>query len=224
MRVLIIEDEARIASNVKEILESANFVVDVSTTGEEGLYQAQIQDYDAIVMDWMLPDIEGVEICSRLRAEGNKSTILMMTARNALEDKLQCFNGGCDDYLTKPFAMEELIVRVKALVRRKNTAPISQIITIGNLQIDTNLCKVKRGGKTIELAPKEFSLLDYLAQNLGRAIDRQELLEHVWGEEIDPLSNTIDVHIRYLRNKIDEPFKQKLIKTIKGKGYVLCRD
>ena len=222
MHILIIEDDERIAKNVKIFLEANGFQTTISADGEDGLFQAEEETFDAIVMDWMLPDISGVDICKRLRQKNNPVPILMLTAKSQLEDKIKGLSFGADDYLTKPFAKEELIVRIKALIRRAASTNGSPIIKIGGLEINTNTTEVKLSGKIVNLAPREYSLLEYLVLHQNKAIDRMTLLHNVWGEDIDPFSNTVDVHIRYLRQKIDVNRKKSLIKTVKNKGYMLC--
>lgn len=222
MRILIVEDDERIGKNIEKMLKRELYAVDLVHNAEDALYQAEIEDYDVIILDRMLPDKEGLEVCSTLRKNKNKSGIIMLTAKVQLEDKIEGLSEGADDYLTKPFAMEELISRVKALIRRKSGIPQTPIISVFDLTMNTNTCEVMRGNKKVNLSPKEYSLLEYLARNCNRVVDRMELMSHVWGEEIDEFSNTVDVHIRYLRRKIDDPFSKKLIKTVKNKGYMLC--
>lgn len=224
MRILIVEDEARIASNIRRFLEKVNFTVDIVHNSEDALIQGETEDYDLIILDWMLPDMEGTAVCERLKKKGISTPIIMLTARVQIDDKLEGFSKGADDYLTKPFEMSELLARVKALIRRKDGSPKPHILEASDLTLDTNTCQVKRGGRIIELAPKEYALLEYLLFNKGRVIDRLTLLDHVWGGGIDEFSNTVDVHIRYLRQKIDVGYPLKLIKTVVGKGYMLCED
>src|SRR3989338_4721467 len=224
MHILLVEDDKRISGNIKKMLEKANFLVTAADSGQDALFDAETQSYDVIILDWMLPDISGIEICTKLREAEVATPILMLTAKSQLEDKVEGFSQGVDDYLTKPFEMEELLMRVKALVRRKESGIKTTILKIADLTIDTNICKVKRADKEIKLAPKEYALLEYLMLNQGQTVDRMALLHHVWGEDIDLLTNTVDVHIRYLRAKIDEGHSQKLIKTIKNKGYLICLD
>lgn len=224
MHVLIIEDDPTIGGNVQKMLQSAQITSTISFSGEQGMYRLETEKYDVVILDWMLPDIEGIEICRLLREKQDKTPIIMLTAKSQLEDKVEGLSTGADDYLTKPFAMEELIARVKALVRRKSGETESPLITVADLIINTNNHEVKRGDHIITLAPREYSLLEYLALNKGKTIDRITLLHHVWGESIDPFSNTIDVHIRYLRKKIDDNFSKKLIVTVKNAGYVLWED
>lgn len=224
MHVLIIEDDNIIARNIKKMLRGIGITSTISLSGEDGMYQLEIEKYDVIILDWMLPDKQGIEVCEVIRSKDNKTPIIMLTAKSQLEDKIEGLNTGADDYLAKPFAMEELIARVKALIRRKSGETRSPIIKVSDLSINTNTHVVKRGNKIIFLAPREYTLLEYLATHKGQAVGREALLHHVWGEDIDPFSNTVDVHIRYLREKIDENHKKKLIKTVKNTGYAIWED
>lgn len=224
MHILIVEDDATIANNLTKMFDASGITSTVSKSASDGLFMAETESYDAIILDWMLPDGEGITICKKLRETKNQSPIIMLTAKSQIEDKIEGLETGADDYLTKPFAFEELLARVKALVRRKIGKSPSPEIVISNLVINTNTNEVKRAGKTVTLAPREYALLEYLAMHKGKTVDRLTLLHHVWGEDIDQMSNTVDVHIRYLRQKIDEPFSQKLIMTVKNKGYLLCED
>ena len=222
MHILVIEDDERIASNIKKLLESTGFQATVAPNGEEGLYQSEEETYDVIILDLMLPDQDGIEICKKIRQKKNTTPIIMLTAKSQLENKIEGLNVGADDYLTKPFESKELLARIKALIRRKSGKTQSPLIKISRLEINTNTTAVKLNGNIIPLAPKEYALLEYLAINKGKVIDRMTLLHHVWGEDIDEFSNTIDVHIRYLRQKIDDNQEKKLIQTVKNKGYMLC--
>jgi len=222
MRILIVEDDLQIGQNLKKILESQLYVVDWEKTGEGALYQVETQDYDLIILDWMLPDSDGVELCKEIRKKEIKKPILMLTAKVQVNDIVTGLESGADDYLTKPFSMDVLLARIKVLIRRINNSSLAPLIKMGDLVLDTNKRIVMKGKKVIELAPKEYALLEYLIMNKCKAIDRMEIMEHVWGETIDEFSNTVDVHIRYLRKKIDEPYKTNLIKTVKNKGYMIC--
>lgn len=224
MHILIIEDDSVISRNLKKILENEKFQVTTAANAQDGLYQAVEESYDVIILDRMLPDEDGDAVCRKIREKNITTPILMLTARSQLEDKVEGLVSGADDYLTKPFAKEELIARIKALIRRKSGPSLSPVIKIGNLSINTNSAQVDRNGKVIKLAPKEYALLEYLALNKCKIIDRMTLLHHVWGEDIDSFSNTVDVHVRYLRRKIDSKSEKKLIKTVKNKGYMLCED
>jgi len=224
MHILIVEDDKRITSNIEKILIAQGYQVTTSYNAEEGLYLAKEEKYDAVILDWMLPDESGIKLCEKLRTQHNPTPILMLTAKSQLEDKVEGLTSGADDYLTKPFAKEELLARIKALIRRSLKTEGSPLIEIADLKINTNTAQVTRAGKNINLAPREYDLLEYLAQHKNCIIDRMTLLHHVWGEDIDPFSNTVDVHIRYLRKKIDQGFVRSLIKTVKNKGYMICAD
>lgn len=222
MRVLIVEDEVRISENIRSLLTKQRFNADVAKNGEEALFQAETEEYDAIILDWMLPDVAGNTLISTLRNKGLTTPIIMLTAKSQVEDKVEAIGSGADDYMTKPFAFPELLVRIKALIRRHTKTPPSPLVTVGDLVINTNTCSVTRANQPIPLSPKEYALLEYLAYHKNQVVSRMELLSHVWGEEIDAFSNTVDVHIRYLRKKIDNFAKNKLIQTVKNKGYMLC--
>jgi len=223
MHILIIEDDEIIAKNIKTYLKNKGFISTIAANIVDGTYCLQIDSYDVVVLDWMLPDGSGLDFCKSLREKNIAVPIIMLTAKSQLEDKVEGLIHGADDYLTKPFALEELHARVKALTRRSTQNNPSHIINIGDLVIDTNTTKVMRNNHEIILAPKEYALLEYLVMHKCKVIDRMTLLHHVWGEDIDPFSNTIDVHIRYLRRKIDDPYKKKLLQTVKNKGYMICQ-
>jgi DNA-binding response OmpR family regulator len=222
MRVLIVEDDKRIAENIEFYLNKHGFVTSRCHTGEDALYQLKVEGYDVVILDWMLPDTKGPVLIVQLRELGINIPIMLLTAKNQLEDKVEGLGAGADDYLTKPFEMEELLARVKSLLRRNENNDRNPIIKIMDLEVNTNTCQVKRGGDEIELSPKLYSILEYLLLHKDEVISRMELLEHVWGDDGNTLSNTVDVHIRYLRQKLDEQYPSKLIKTIKGKGYIIC--
>jgi two-component system copper resistance phosphate regulon response regulator CusR len=219
MRVLVVEDEVRIAHFVAKGLREQAYAVDVSATGDDAIYKASISDYDAIILDVMIPDRDGFQVCSELRASGSTVPIIMLTARDGVEDRITGLDCGADDYLTKPFAVAELLARLRALLRRGHVVR-PEIIRIADLLIDTRAQRAVRGGKNLSLTTKEYSLLEYLAREQGRVINRSELAEHVWDEHFDPISNLIDVHISRLRNKVDNGYVP-LIKTRRGAGYLL---
>lgn len=223
MHVLIIEDDPRIADNLKIFLKEDDYQVTIANTFEDGLYLAEEETYDALIVDWMLPKGSGLEICRKIRAKSISTPILMLTAKSQVEDKVEGLTSGADDYLTKPFAKAELMARVKSLIRRDSTTKGVPVIKIKNLEINTNTTEVRVKDKKISLAPREYALLEYLALHKGEVIDRLSLLSHVWGEEVNDFSNTVDVHIRYLRKKIDQG-KESLITTVKNKGYMLCEN
>lgn len=220
MRILVIEDEHKIANSLKKGLEQENFAVDVVYDGSSGYDLASTEDYDVIILDLMLPVMDGVTICKQLRNAKIHTPILMLTAKGGLGDKVEGLNCGADDYLVKPFAFEELLARVRALCRRpKNGFPA--ILKYEDLTLDTQSFQVKRGSTSIQLSRKEFSLLEYLLRHAGKILTKDQIIAHVWDYNADILPNTIEVYIGYLRNKIDRPFKNKktLIKTMRGFGY-----
>ena len=221
MRVLVVEDNQKIANSIKKGLEQESFAVDIALDGIKGFDLAVVEDYDIIILDLMLPGMDGMEVCRKLRQEEKISTkILMLTAKNQLEDRVEGLNTGADDYLAKPFAFKELIARIRALTRRPKKT-LNNILKANDLELDSSNQQVKRAGKTISLSKKEYSLLEYLLRNKNKILSKQELINHVWDYNADILENTVEVYIGYLRNKIEKPFKNKpkLIKTIKGFGY-----
>ncbi|MBI5530686.1 MAG: response regulator transcription factor [Candidatus Doudnabacteria bacterium] len=220
MKVLIIEDEKEIASFTKKGLEAERFTVDTAPDGEKGLYLAKINDYDCVVMDIMMPKKTGLQVCEELRKEKHKVPILILSVKSEIQDKVTALNLGADDYLIKPFAIEELVARIRSLIRRKATIQ-SNVLKLNGLTLDTITNKVWRNDKPISLRRKEFMLLEYMMRNPGVTLTRSMILEHVWDMNADPFTNTVDVHVRYLRNKIDMDFYPKLIHTIHGVGYKL---
>jgi DNA-binding response OmpR family regulator len=221
MRILLVEDEPRIANFVSKGLRENAFAVDVAETGEDALYQAEINTYDAIILDVMIPEKDGFEVCRELREKGSPIPILMLTARDAVEDRIEGLDTGADDYLTKPFAFGELLARLRAILRRREKSLLPSRITVDDLEIDTQSQRVRRGGREIQLTTKEFTVLEYLARNAGKVVGREELSEHCWDETYDPFSNTIEVFINRLRRKIDTEGKTPLLHTRRGAGYVL---
>ena len=223
MKILVIEDEYKIARAVRLGLEQERAVVEVCEDGPRGLAAAEGDDYDVIVLDRMLPGgIDGIEICERLRRAGNKTPILMLTAKVQIRDRVAGLNAGADDYLTKPFSFEELLARIRALMRRPQDT-IDNILTVADLSLDTIRYEVSRGGKPIELTQTEFALLEYLMRNAGRTLSKTTIINHVWDFDSDVLPNTVEAYIGYLRNKIDKPFPKvaPLIHTVRGFGYKL---
>jgi DNA-binding response OmpR family regulator len=214
MRILVVEDEHKIANSIKRGFEQETWATDVAYDGEEGYDMASSEDYDVIVLDLMLPKMDGMEICKKLRAQNVHTPILMLTARGELADKVGGLNSGADDYLVKPFAFEELLARVKALARRPKLTNNEELRT-NNLTLNTNTFEVKMNGKSIELSRKEFALLEYLMRNTGRVVSKENIIAHVWDYESDILPNTVEVFIGYLRDKIGKD----LIKTVRGFGY-----
>lgn len=218
MRLLIVEDEKTLANLIKKGFEEEGFAVDVAYDGEDGLYFAQNNVYDAIVLDIMLPIIDGISLLKTLRSQNNSTPVIMLTAKDTLKDKVLGLDSGSDDYLTKPFSFEELLSRTKAIIRRRY-ATSSPIITINDLEIDTAKKMVKRANVAIELSAKEYALLEFLAVNKDKVVSRTMIIEHLYNEDFDLDSNIIDVFINKLRNKIDRNFNKKLIHTIRGMGY-----
>ncbi|MES2309713.1 MAG: response regulator transcription factor [Verrucomicrobiota bacterium] len=218
MRVLLIEDEEKVQRFVKRGLQAEHFAVDTCSDGKEGLETASLCEYDLIILDLMLPGIDGTELLKRLRAINKQVPILILTAKDSLQDKVKHFEAGADDYLTKPFAFSELIVRIKALLRR-GPAPRSNILKIADLEIDRMAHQVRRNTQTIKLTSKEYSLLEYLALNKGRVLSRTMIIEHVWDQSFEGFTNIVDVYVRQLREKIDENHSLKLIKTVRNVGY-----
>lgn len=220
MKILVVEDEHIIATSLKKGLEQEHYTVDLAFDGQEGFDLASSEDYDMLILDLMLPKMDGLEICRQLRANQNHVPILILTAKSQIEDKIKGLNSGADDYLTKPFAFEELLARIRALSRRPQTAA-AEIITVGDLSINLSTYEVIRNKKTISLSAKEYSLLECLMRHDGKILTKDQLIQRVWSYESDILPNTVEVYIRNLRQKIDKPFNKKLIKTIRGFGYKL---
>lgn len=220
MRILIVEDEEKIALFLKSSLEAEFFATDVARDGEQGTFMALTTDYDVIILDYMLPKKKGIEVCEAIRAEGKTTPILMLSVESSSNLKAELLNAGADDYITKPFALEELMARVRALLRRPQQIQKTALV-IDTLICDSARYHISRGGHAVRLTPKEFSLLEYLMRNEGIVLSRPMILEHVWDEHADPFSNTIESHILSLRKKIDLSDEVKLIHTIPGRGYVL---
>ena len=220
MRILIVEDEPKMAAFVQRGLIAERFAVDVCGDGREGLELAQAFVYDLIILDLMLPRLDGRELLQRIRRDNACVPVIMLTARDSIEDKVALFETGADDYLTKPFAFAELLVRAKALLRR---GPVkrSSTLVVGPLRLDRLTQQVTRDGKDIELTAKEYSLLEYLMQNEGRVLSRNMIVEHIWDQSFDGITNIVDVHVRNLRAKVDEGFTQRLIRTVRGSGYII---
>jgi two-component system, OmpR family, response regulator len=220
VRVLIVEDHVKMAGLVKRGLQKEGMATDVATNGEEALWRAQATEYDAIILDVMLPGIDGFEVCSRLRDEGVWAPILMLTARDAVRDRVAGLDGGADDYLTKPFSYSELLARLRALVRRGPVERPAEL-RVGDLRLDPARRQVWRGEAEIRLSPKEFSLLETFMRRPGEVLSRFQLLEHAWDYEYENRSNVVDSYIRLLRRKVDRPFGVQSIETVRGVGYRL---
>jgi DNA-binding response OmpR family regulator len=223
MRVLLVEDHKPLRRALKQGLEEEGFAVDAAADGEEGDFKARTAEYDVIILDLMLPKIDGLTLLQKWRHEGVKTHILVLTARGGIEDKVKGLDLGADDYLTKPFELEELIARLRALIRRNHQVK-DPLVRIFDLEIDTASRSVKRGGHTIHLTPREFALLEFLAFHRGKVVSRSMIWEHLYDEQDENTSNVVDVYIRYLRNKIDKGFEPPLIQTRWGEGYLLRGD
>ena len=220
MRILLIEDDEKVSRAVSRGLEAEHLAVDAIGNGSEALSTARSLPYDLIILDLMLPGLHGTELLKRLRQVNTEVPVLVLTARDAVADKIANFEAGADDYLTKPFAFAELAVRVKALLRR---GPVSRanVLRIADLEIDRLTHQVRRNGAPIKLTSKEYSLVEYLALNAGRVVSRSMIVEHVWDQSFEGLTNIVDVYVRQLRAKLDEPYEQRLIHTARGAGYYL---
>ena len=220
MRILLVEDEEKVSRFITRGLEAERFAIDAVYDGTGGLEYATTYSYDLIILDLMLPGLSGTDILRRIRRTNNNVPILILTARDAVRDKVENFEAGADDYLTKPFAFAELLVRVKALLRRGAVSRTS-VLRIADLELDRLSQQVKRAGQRIDLTSKEYALLEYLMANAGRVLSRTMIIEHVWDESFDGLTNIVDVYVRHLRYKIDDPHERKLIRTVRGVGYVI---
>jgi two-component system copper resistance phosphate regulon response regulator CusR len=221
MRILVVEDDPRIARFVSQGLREQTYAVDVTGDGEDALYKLAVNEYDAVILDLMIPGRDGLAVCRELRASGSNVPVLMLTARDALEDRIAGLDTGADDYLTKPFEVTELLARLRALLRRGHVVRPATI-SVADLVIDTRAHSVTRAGRRVELTAKEYALLEYLARERGRVLGRAEIAEHVWDENFDPMSNLIDVNINRLRRKVDDGFAPPLIHTRRGEGYLLA--
>jgi DNA-binding response OmpR family regulator len=220
MRILLVEDDSRIANFVAKGLREQSYAVDVATNGQDALYQASINTYDLIVLDILIPGPDGFEVCRQIRKSGLRMPILMLTAKDAVDDRIRGLDSGADDYLTKPFVFGELLARLRALLRRSGELRPARIV-VDDLVVDTAAQTASRGGRPIELTTKEYALLEYLARNVGRVVGREEISEHVWDESFDPFSNLIEVYVNRLRRKVDSASAKPLIHTRRGAGYLL---
>ncbi len=218
MRVLVVEDHGRMAELIERGLHEEGYAVDVVGTGEEGVWMASENEYDAILLDVMLPGADGFEACRRIRETGRWAPILMLTARDAVEDRVRGLDAGADDYLTKPFSFNELLARLRALVRR-GAVERPPVLAGGDLTLDPATHVVRRGDARVDLTAKEFALLEYLMRRRGEVLSRTSLIEHVWDFAFEGDSNVVDVYVRYLREKIDRPFGRRSIETVRGAGY-----
>jgi heavy metal response regulator len=221
MRILVIEDDAKIASFITKGLEQAGFAVDHAADGEDGLFMATNESYDAAVIDIMLPGRDGLSIIAAMRQAKLATPVIILSAKHSVEDRVRGLQTGSDDYLVKPFTFAELLARVQALIRRSSRVTEPNRLTVGELSVDLITREAVRSGQTIELQPREFSLLDYLMRHSGRVVSKTMILEHIWDYHFDPQTNVVDVLVCRLRNKIDRDYEQKLIHTIRGVGYVI---
>ena len=223
MRVLLVEDDSRIAHFVAKGLREQAYAVDVAATGGDALYQVAVNTYDVVVLDVMIPEPDGFAVCKELRQTGHRMPVLMLTARDAVEDRIEGLDCGADDYLTKPFEFRELLARLRALLRRPNALQPSRL-SVDDLVVDTGGQTVSRNGRAIPMTTKEYALVEFLARNAGRVVGRAEIAEHVWDEEFDPFSNLIEVYVNRVRRKIDPKGAKPLLHTRRGAGYVLGPD
>jgi DNA-binding response OmpR family regulator len=221
MRLLLIEDEPDAARMLARGLREQAYAVDVAADGREGAYRASIADYDAIILDVMLPALDGLEVCRHLRGNGLSVPILMLTARDSVEARIAGLDSGADDYLTKPFDFGELLARLRAVIRRGVRPALPEQIQIGGLELDTRGRRVLKAGREVPLTSREYALLEYLARRVGDVVGRADIAEHVWDDSYEPLSNVIDVYIQRLRRKLDEPGRDSIIRTRRGEGYTL---
>jgi DNA-binding response OmpR family regulator len=220
MRILVVEDEHRLAAVLKQGLLEQGYAVDVAHDGEVGLGLAELEPYDLLVLDVMLPGLDGLALCRRLRAKGRHMPVLLLTARDAVDDRVTGLDSGADDYLTKPFAFRELLARVRALLRREGRSR-DPLLRAGDLTLDPATREVRRGGRTVELTSKEYAVLEYLLHHPNRVLTRTQIAEHVWDYDFVAMSNVIDVYIRSLRRKLDDNDASRLLHTVRGAGYQL---
>jgi len=221
MYILVVEDERRLAQVVRRVLEEEGHTVDVASDGEEGLAMATDGSHDVIVLDILLPAMDGFEVCRTLRRNRVDTPILLLTALDSIDDRVRGLDAGADDYLPKPFAFQELLARLRALGRRKVQAREPTTLEVDDLRLDLRRRRAERDGRTIELSPREFSLLEFLMRNEGRVVTRMQMLDHIWGYDYATDSNLVDVYMAYLRRKVDRGNHRKLIRTVRGVGYAL---
>lgn len=222
MRLLIVEDEIHLLNIIKKRLMKEHYSVDACADGEEAMEYIRMAPYDGIILDIMLPGKDGISILKEMRKEGNYTPVLLLTARDSIEDRVTGLDAGADDYLVKPFAFEELLARIRVMMRKHGEIrPQEEIFTIADLNVNCKSHEVQRAGNKIELSSKEFALLQYMVRNKGKVLSRDQIEQHIWDYDYMGSSNMVDVYIRYLRKKIDEPYDKKLIQTVRGAGYVL---
>ena len=221
MQVLIIEDDKQICSYVANGLKQAGFTTDMANTGDDGYQMATAVDYDALIVDIMLPGMDGITLIETLRGRGVNTPVLILSAKSSLDDKIRGFQSGSDDYITKPFSFSELLVRLQAILRRSARGPQVNELEVGDLRMDLMSRKVERAGREIVLQPREFALLEYLMKNAGNVVSKTMILEHVWDYHFDPQTNVVDVLVHRLRTKLDKAFDEDMLNTVRGVGYVL---
>lgn len=220
MHILVVEDEQRLAALLRRVLSEERHTVDIAATGTDGLHMAGTDTYDLVVLDVMLPGMDGIEVCRELRTYDVQTPVLMLTAKGTVDDRVRGLNAGADDYLIKPFAMEEMLARVNALLRRRNRdLEMSEEIRVADLTLDLVRHEVRRGDRMIDLTPKEFALLEFLMRHPGQVLTRSQITDHVWRYDLDALSNVVDTYIHYVRDKVDRGFDRSLIRTVRGVGY-----
>jgi two-component system OmpR family response regulator len=220
MRLLIAEDDAKLLTALARGMRGEGYAVDVASDGEAALFQARVYDYDAVILDLMLPERDGIEVCRALREEGRWSPVLMLTARDGVGDRIRGLDAGADDYLVKPFDFGELVARVRALLRR-GAPERPAVLSVGDLDVDPASRSVTRAGREVALTAREFSVLEFIVRQAGQVVSRTDLLEHVWDRNYEGSTNIVDVYVGYLRRKLEEPFGRPLIRTVRGVGYVL---
>ena len=223
MRLLVVEDERKLARFLKSGLEEEHYAVDMAHDGEEGWYLSQVNEYDLMVLDIMLPKIDGLALCRKIRSAQQLTPIILLTARDAVDDRVNGLDQGADDYLVKPFVFAELLARIRALLRRQRDS-IAVQLQVADLVLDPARHRVSRTGVSIELTAKEYALLEYLMRHSGQVVTRTQITEHVWDQQFDTDTNVIEVYISYLRQKIDQPYASKLLHTVRGMGYILQED
>ena len=224
MRVLLVEDERKMANFIERGLREEGYAVDTAYDGEKGWELVSINPYDLIILDLMVPKISGLDLCARIRKAGHKTPVLMLTARDAVEDKIRGLDAGADDYLTKPFSFDELLARLRALMRRPRSLEEQSQLKAGRIQMDLLARRVLVGKEEVTLSQKEFALLEFLIRHKGEVVSRTQIAEHVWDQHFDPMSNTIDVYINFLRKKIDLPEGKSAVETVRGAGYRLLAE
>lgn len=220
MRLLVVEDEIHLQNIIKKRLVKANYSVDACGDGIEALDYLAVSPYDAVILDIMLPGMSGLEVVKTIRKKGNRVPVLFLTARDSIDDRVQGLDCGADDYLVKPFAFEELLARIRVMLRRQSDTPTDELV-LADLKVDVQSHRVERAGQTMELSGKEFAMLEYLMRNQGKVLSREQIEQHVWDFDYEGGSNMVDVYIRYLRKKLDEGYEKKLIHTVRGTGYVM---